>query len=287
MTGVIMTTNYSERLRRVYGAIHDDPARAWSLDDLAGVAALSRFHFHRVFTAMTGESVAEALRRVRLNRAAHALVRGDQPVAAVGRACGYANAAAFTRAFRLAYGVTPGVFRKQGQALPLKLAQLGKGGNPMYPVTIQSEPAHRVIGVPFTGPYLEIGAAFDRLSAEVSALNLWPQTRGMVGVYFDDPSLVAPEALRSLAGVLVGPGLALPEGMTERILTGGRHARMRFGGPYVGLGVAYEWLFGAWLADSGEAPRAAPCWEVYHNTPMTAAPEDLLTDIYLPLEDQP
>lgn len=60
---------------------------------------------------------------------------------------------------------------------------------------------------------------------------------------------------------------------------------LRFTGPYAGLGAAYDWLFGTWLARSGEIPRDAPCGELYVNPPGSAAPEDLLTDIHLPLEE--
>ena len=279
-----MAIDYRKRLERVYAAIHRDPAHAWSLDDLAEEAALSRFHFHRVFAAMTGETVAEAVRRVRLNRAAQALARGDAPVAAVGRASGYPNAASFARAFRAAYGVTPGTFRRQGVALPRALGQGVKGGQGLYPVSIVSEPRRRVIGVPYQGPYSAIGAAFDRLSADLSALGLWPRTQGLVGVYFDDPSVVPPEQTRALAGVVVAPDQPVPEGMDAHVIPAGRHARMAFRGPYSGFGLAYEWLYGPWLAGSGEAPRDAPAWEFYHNTPLNTAPEDLRTDIFLPLE---
>lgn len=130
---VAMTVDYRARLARVHKAIHDDPARAWSLDALADVAALSRFHFHRVFRSITGETVAEAVRRVRLNAAAHALVQGHDPVASVARAHGYPNPASFGRAFRKAYGQTPAQFRARGIALPAALRH-SKGGQDMFPV---------------------------------------------------------------------------------------------------------------------------------------------------------
>ncbi|WP_334193082.1 AraC family transcriptional regulator [Pararhodobacter sp.] len=280
-----MSVDYRARLRRVYAAIHDDPAGEHSLDAMADLAALSRFHFHRVFAAMTGETLAEAVRRVRLHRAAEALVRGEAPLADLAGTHGYADAAGFSRAFRAAYGMSPGAFRRQGKALPATLRRITPEGESMYPVTLETTPPQRLIGLPFTGPYLKIGSAFDRLSAEIGALGLWPRTRGMVGVYLDDPGSVPAEALRSFAGVLVAEDLPLPEGLQEYRLAGGRHARMAFRGPYSGMGMAYDWLYGSWLAASGEAPRGAPCWELYLNTPLSAAPEDLRTDIFLPLEE--
>lgn len=60
-----MANDYERRLMRVLDYIHDNPAGDLSLDALADVAALSRFHFHRVFRAMTGQTVAQAVRRLR------------------------------------------------------------------------------------------------------------------------------------------------------------------------------------------------------------------------------
>jgi len=61
--------------------IHDNPAGDLSLDALADVAAMSRFHWHRVFHAMTGETAAQAVRRIRLHRAAVLLVQSELPLA--------------------------------------------------------------------------------------------------------------------------------------------------------------------------------------------------------------
>jgi len=282
-----MSSDYQTRLRRVYDVIHADPAHEHTLDELADVAALSRFHFHRVFRAVTGETVAEAVRRVRLHAAAYALVRGDDPVAAVGRAHGYANAAAFGRAFRARYGVSPAAFRRTGGLLPEGLTALTKGEGAVYPVTITDQPERRVIGLPFAGPYRQIGRAFADLGAVLSVRGLWVASRGLVGIYHDDPAAVAPEALRSFAGVIVEAGLTCPPDLEERRLPAGRRATLRFTGPYTGFGLAYDWLYGVWLPASGEVPADAPVWEQYLNTPTDTAPEALRTDIHLPLENRP
>lgn len=279
-----MAVDYRARLRRVYAAIHDDPAGEHSLDAMADVAALSRFHFHRVFAAMTGETLAEAVRRIRLNGAAHALVAGRAPVAEVGRAHGYPVAASFTRAFRAAYGVTPAAFRARGQALPEALRRW-KGDEALFPVTIRSEEPRRLIGLPHRGAYQQINRTYAPLGAELATRGLWPRSQGLAAVYDDDPQLVAEADLRSFAAILVDEALVCPPSLVERRLPGGRHAVMVVTGPYTGLAAAYDWLFGSWLPASGEAPRDLPSFEIYLNSPTDTAPGDLLTEIHLPLED--
>ena len=283
-----MATDYHERIQRVHAAIHNDPAADHALDDLADVAALSRFHFHRVFSAMTGETVADAVRRIRLGRAAQALRRGLAPVAQIGRDHGYPNAGSFSRAFRAAFGVTPSQFRAQPEdhALPAYLA-FTHGDPTMYPVQFSTEPACHVIGVRHTGPYPQMGRSFQVMSEGLAKAGLWPKARGMVAVYFDDPAVVDARKLRGLAAICVEPGTQVPPGFEVLDLDAGRYAVARVTGPYTGLAAAYDWLYGTWLAQSGEVPRDCPCYEVYVNNPADTPPQDLITDIYLPLQDTP
>ena len=77
-----MTNANEKRLLRVFDHIHDNPAGDLSLDALSDVAAMSRFHWHRVFRAMTGETLAQAVRRIRMQRASYLLVMTDEPLAA-------------------------------------------------------------------------------------------------------------------------------------------------------------------------------------------------------------
>ncbi|MFZ1481646.1 MAG: GyrI-like domain-containing protein [Paracoccaceae bacterium] len=61
-------------------------------------------------------------------------------------------------------------------------------------------------------------------------------------------------------------------------------AVLAFKGPYAGLPAAYDQLFGIWLPQSGEEPADSPVFELYLNTPMDTAPEQLLTEICMPLK---
>ena len=83
------------------------------LEDLAGAAGLSRFHFARAFRHETGTSPSAWLRSVRSERARAMLAGTDLPVQAVARACGFVSAAHFSNAFRAAFGTTPSRWRAE------------------------------------------------------------------------------------------------------------------------------------------------------------------------------
>ncbi|WP_293573437.1 GyrI-like domain-containing protein [Phaeobacter sp.] len=277
-----MAQSYEDRILRVLTYIYDNPAGDLSLEALADVAAMSRFHWHRVFRALTGETCAQMVRRIRLHRAAMALVQSDQTIEQISCSVGYPNMRSFSRAFAETYGATPGAFRKSGRYLPLEQHVLKKG-RPMYPVEIRNEPARTLAAVAHKGPYGEIGRSFQKFAAICASRDLWPQMREAIGVYLDIPDEVPDSELRSFAGA--STDLAqMPEGLEAVELPAGRMAVMTYKGPYSGIHGAYGDLFGSWLPQAGEEPADQPCFEIYLNDPQVVAPEELLTEICLPLK---
>lgn len=277
-----MRADYEKRMLRVLEHIHANPDGDLSLDALADIAAMSRFHWHRVFHAMTGETCAQAVRRIRMNRAACWLVRGDWSVDEIAARVGYPSAQSFGRAFKAAYGMTPAAFRNSGRDEPPRLKQR-EGDRPMFDVEIEDHPARRICGVPHRGPYIEVGSAFEAASAIIGARDLFAEVRSMVGLYYDDPAAVSPPDLRSFAGFELTGETPCPEGMEEVAMPAGPVARLRFRGPYAGLQSGYDHLYGAWLPGSGRDPADAPAFELYHNTPRDVPPAELVTDICVPL----
>lgn len=153
----------------------------------------------------------------------------------------------------------------------------------MYPVILRTDPARRLVALPHSGPYILINRAFEKLGTTVGPRGLLPQMGHMVGVYYDSPGDTPPEALRSHAGFECRPDTPIDPPLVEVLLPAGRHAVLTYKGPYAGLSAAYEQLFGLWLPQSGQEAADSPVFEVYLNTPMDTAPEDLLTEICLPL----
>ncbi|WP_421701579.1 AraC family transcriptional regulator [Aliiroseovarius sp.] len=276
-----MSHTYEDRLIRVLHYIHDHPDGDLSLDTLADVAAMSRFHWHRVYHAMTGETCAQTVRRMRLHRAAGRLVREDTPVERIAHGCGYDNVKSFAHAFRSTYGLTPAAFRKSGR-LDAPALTLREKGHLMHPIDIRDMPARQVIGIPHIGPYMTIGKAFEELGARLASRGLFAQCGPVLAIYRDDPSAVPEDQLRSLAGA-EWRGADLPEGFDPDTIPASRAAVMTFKGPYAQIKSGYDQLYGSWLPESGEEPGDGPCYEIYLNDPRTTPPEELLTEICLPL----
>src|SRR5437763_1337219 len=106
---------YERRVNRVMDYVQAHLAEELTLDKLAGVAAFSPFHFHRVFAAITGETLSDFIRRVRLERAASALgLLHDTSVLEIALRYGFSSAATFARAFRMHFGMSATQWRTGG-----------------------------------------------------------------------------------------------------------------------------------------------------------------------------
>ncbi|WP_429763140.1 helix-turn-helix domain-containing protein [Isoptericola nanjingensis] len=99
-------------LASAVAAIHADPGREWTVDDLARVALASRSGFAARFRSATGLPPGRYLAQVRVAHARCLLTAGDLPVATIARRLGYGSDTAFGRAFRRHTGATPSEYRR-------------------------------------------------------------------------------------------------------------------------------------------------------------------------------
>jgi AraC family transcriptional regulator len=275
---------YRQRILTVQLFIQEHLDEDLSLDRLARVAHFSPYHFHRIFKALVGEGVNEYVRRLRLESAAVALKTTDRGILQVALDAGYGTHEAFTRAFRQLFGVSPTQFRA--------------GKHPLYspkeepPVTtemtsrevrVETVPPRRVAFLRHVGPYHTVGKTFQKLGAWAGPRGLIRPGTLMLDICHDDPDVTPADKIRADCCITVDDHFQ-PEGeVGVQTIEGGEYAILMHRGPYERLAESYRWLYGSWLPTSGRELRNAPPFEVYLNTPMDTAPDDLLTDIYLPL----
>ncbi|HEV7431957.1 MAG TPA: AraC family transcriptional regulator, partial [Steroidobacteraceae bacterium] len=97
---------------RALSLLHAQPARAWTVDELAQRVGLSRSALAQRFTDLLGQPPMQYLARWRLELAAQELATGHEPLAAVAALVGYDSEAAFNRAFKREFGLPPASWRK-------------------------------------------------------------------------------------------------------------------------------------------------------------------------------
>lgn len=103
---------YQIRVNRAINYINTNFAQPITLHELANIACFSKFHFHRIFKALLGETITDFIWRIRLQKAAHLLVFDRRKsVTIIGMECGFSSSQNFSKMFKQMYNVTPSQFR--------------------------------------------------------------------------------------------------------------------------------------------------------------------------------
>lgn len=281
--------DYRERINRVIFHIEEHLGEPLTLHELARVACFSPYHFHRIFAAFAGEPLGDYVRRLRLERAAQQLLHVDAPVTEIALAAGYETPSAFGRAFLARFGLTPTALREQRApvhvlgARPLALGPC-KEELAMRPEIRTIDPLP-VLFVRRTGPYgPAAGEAFGVLCGFAGPRGLLGPQTWVIGISHDDPHVTEAAKFRYDACVTVDREVELEGEIGRKTIAGGRYAVFAHAGPYDGLQQTYDHIFRSWLPASGEQLREEPGFERYVNSPEQTRPEDLRTEIWLPLQ---
>jgi AraC family transcriptional regulator len=225
------------------------------------------------------------------------LKAGGTAVTQIALEAGYGTHAAFSRAFRDRFGESPSRYRELNRKVTQ--SETGKGvpdGHGLangvvlnttriaLDVRLVDRPDTRVAFVRHVGPYAEMGAAWKRLID-------WAEPRGLlgpkpecIGLSRDDPEVTPPNKLRYDACIAVGPAIRAEGDVGLQLIVGGPYAVATHRGPVERLPETYAAVLGRWLPAHNRRPRSAPCFEVYKKIPTTMPPEQLVTDVYVPLE---
>lgn len=153
-------------------------------------------------------------------------------------------------------------------------------------ITIETIAPIRVAFVRHTGPYSECGKAWDKLCSYLGKEGLLGPGTRFFGVSYDDPESVPADKVRYDACVEVDESFVPSDGIGVQTIAGGDYARLTHIGPYEKLSQSYGLILGQWLPRQDRLLRNAPSIELYLNSPDSTNPEDLITDIHVPLEKQ-
>ena len=278
---------YTRSINRVIDYIEANLSGDLSLDRLAGVATFSRFHFHRVFAAMTGEAVHQFVLRHRLERGAHLLRREpDRTITDIALECGFATHAAFTKAFKSRYEIAPSDYRasksKIGQADSKhweanssssayiehrKRLQIWHGEDGQRVVKLEEESELRFAYVRHVGPFAGDAGLFQQLWKQFGS---WAGPRGLMSdsarylaVYHNDPDVTEEPMLRVSVGCTV-PAETVGSGEVEVMtIAAGLYARSEQQLGPADYAPAWNWVYRDWLPISGYVPADGFAYEEF------------------------
>ena len=298
---------YLQRINRVVDYIDAHLDEEHSLDKLSGIACFSPFHFHRIFKALTGETINNYVKRIRLQRAGSMLLNDyERPVTEVAALCGFNSTAVFCRAFRDHFGTSTGAFRKYhlvkerknhqsrrnndqsllDRSIYISDEMMNQKRNVVMEQNIQVKemPAMDLVYCRHTGPFDQIGSAYEKLFkwAGPRGLLRFPETKTLT-VYHDDPKVVEIENLRQSACITVNEPVKTEGEIGNMHLPGSQCAVGSFKVKPHQFGEAWDAVC-RWLADSGYQPSDGYPFEYYPEEHTDENPPTFTVDICVPVK---
>jgi AraC-like DNA-binding protein len=119
--------NYEALVRQSLDFIENNLRGRICLEDLAKNVYLSKYHFHRVFHGVTGESVSKFIHKRRMEEAARELMVTEKPIIDIALSYQFGSPEAFSRAFRRVHGIAPGEYRRQYAVRQIQRHSVGSG----------------------------------------------------------------------------------------------------------------------------------------------------------------
>lgn len=277
---------YQERINLVWLFIQNNLDEKLQLDELAAIAFLSPYHFHRIFTAMTGESIIQYIRRLRLERAANRMLYTNHDITTIGLENGYETPAAFSRAFKQQFGLSPSVFRKKNDLKTIYSTKDTQDINnqPLNYSIVHFKP-QKVLFIRKTGSYMESAClAWENLMSYAFQHGLVNDNSRNYGIPLDSPEITDHEKIRYDACITVDDSIKPDGEFGIQTIKGGRYAVFTHTGPYENLEQTYNKIVLNWLPNTNYEFIDAPAFENYLNTKcLEVAPDKLKTDIYIPI----
>ena len=286
MSGRAPRQEYTRRMHRALAHIDAHLSEPLPLAELAAVANFSPYHFHRLFTAWEGETVADFIRRRRVEVAALRLL--TQPRTAVldiALTVGFGSGEALAHAFKARFGCSASQWRQGGAAaraaqmrkLDQALRKADQGASartadhagtstpreiPMNVRVVERAPA-RVAYLRHVGPYGPPVHAFWQAKFIPFLARHQLFGRPIYGVSHDDPLIAQPDKLRFDCCVAVDEGFVPSGDALLATIAGGRYASLPFNGTSDTIGAQWMALMRDWLPSSGWQLDGRPTFEYY------------------------
>ncbi|MFW6227547.1 MAG: AraC family transcriptional regulator [Bacteroidota bacterium] len=298
ITNQNLRQEYVARINRVMDYVEQNLANAFTLEEMAGVANFSKYHFNRIFWAMTGERPFQFVSRIRLERAAFLIIHSRHAmISDIADECGFSEISVFSRNFKNHFGISPTAWRNTDKTESNNRQMHRKIYQPKYTASpyfcsdsqtlkwrsdmkqnkgaeVKELPEMTLAYIRHTDPYQGDEQLFERL---FNKLFTWAGPRGLleqqdmksIVVYHDDPSVTEEDKLRMSVSLTVPKDTKVDGEFGKMTIEGGKYLVADFELTASDYADAWSWVYGSWFPESGYQPADGACFEMY-----TKEPED-------------
>lgn len=279
----ITYNDYIQRINKVVAYINNHLDETLDLKTLTNEAALSDFHFHRIFKALKGEAIGGYITRLRLEATARLLRYTALTIEEIAFNIGYETPASLSKAFKKQYGISPTEYRTNKDTYIMKKEIINPDLALKAPKIVTLEPKN-LIYVALTGAYgsLDYGKAYEQLWAVIKAQKLFTKGIESICISYDDPKITEGSLQRSDVCLAIHKPATPQEEVSCKTLAGGKYAVFFYQGCYENLSQVYDTAV-RWVIDHQYTLREEPFFEKYLNDARRTPKEKLKTEIYIPI----
>jgi AraC family transcriptional regulator len=205
-------------------------------------------------------------------------------------AIGFSELSSFSKAFSREFGVSPQEFKNNREIVlnthvDYRINDTGTLISDIQPKFLTLPDKH-VLYITVTGVYggEQTALAWELLLDFAVSNKVLGWNPDLFSLYYDDPDESWAEHCRSEICVATGKQLFPAEGMGLKVVSGGKFAVFRYKGPYERLWELYNFIYRNWVMKSAYILRNSPVIEKYLNFSPKTKPNDLITEIYLPVQ---
>ncbi len=276
--------NYQKSIHNVINYIDANLSEKPELDKLAKIANLSKFHFHRIMKAWLDEPLGSYINRIRLETAIKLLRYSAHPINDIAYRVGYHTPSAFTKAVKKMFGVSPTYIRKHKKLIMEPTTKNNKNDFQL----VETVKTINDIQVIFQQSKGTIGdhttkANWETLFTKAQKHQLINRESKFYGINWDDPEITPSEKVRYDACISI-PNSTNANEFSSKTIFGGKYLCFLYKGDYQHLGFVYNHIFRDWIIKGNYNLREEPIFEQYINNKEVTPTEDLLTEIFIPIE---
>jgi AraC family transcriptional regulator len=270
--------------------INQHYAQPLNLEQLADVACLSPYHWHRIFMSLTGETIHQCLRRTRLNKACQLLKSGVR-VERIAKKVGFQHPDSLAKAFKTSYRLTPKQFQNQAMTNPHKPSFLSNTLDCSMNLTktttrqtcLETLGPLTVLSVLTQGPYSLISEKLNQLLAFAFSRNLFNDSVKFYTIYYNDAQ-IRHDGLHLWRACITYPkDLSIEAPFEHQTIPGGLFLTTVHHGPYETIESTMQALYHTLLNHPNVVVAPRPQFESYLNNPRVVHAKDLQTKIFIPV----
>ena len=274
------------------------------LNEIASKAHFSPFHFHRLFSSVTGETLNNFITRKRIEKSASFLLhKKEMSVTEVSEKVGFTNLSSFSRVFKKFYGISPNNFKKESSE---KYSKICKTDSKNGKVTITFEqyvcninnalmwlqmnakteikkvPRIDLGYISHKGKMEAIGSVYNRLVKWATPKGLINEQTRMVTIYHDSPKITDPNNLRLSACIVLNDPIELDGEVNLKILSPTKCIVTRLEITPFEFQQAWEASF-VFMIENGYKKSEVDPFEIYYNNAADHPENKFIVDLCVPI----